>query len=148
MECGGGVYPLSRLGSPGAVVEQLCIQYMAKEMRDDIHPLMALHPYTDCSFFEFIQRCYRGQRGPEGNLHFVNLMIKTRHTGLVGLNSNASLKKAGIGSVDMGHHGVRCPDALMDADIAHSLYCSVRLMADQLLTIHQNYLCQNPRTHS
>lgn len=104
MECGGGVCPWSRLGSTGAVVEQLCIQYRAKEMRDEIHPLLALHPHTDCSFSEFIQRCYRGQWGPEGNLHFVNLMIKTGHIGLVGLNSNASLKKAGIGSVDMGHH--------------------------------------------
>lgn len=67
---------------------------------------------------------------------------------LSGLKLKCLFEEGRHGSVDMGRHGVRCPDVLMDPDIAHSLYCSVRLRADQLLRIHRSYPSQKPRTHS
>lgn len=65
--------------------------------------------------------------------------------GVVGLNSNVSLRKVGTSSLDTGL--VAMSEVLMDPDIAHSLYCAVRLMADQLRRIHLSYLSQKPRIH-
>lgn len=115
-----------------------------QRMRDKIHSLMELHPPMKALFPNSYKSSIEDSRNPE-EFAICALNDEKQDMCFNGFKLRCLFEE--------GRYWAQQPrdlspwsEMLMDPDTAHSLYCAVRLMVDQLLRIHLSHTSPKPRT--